>query len=193
MQTYAREALSVGGPQDNNTVKTMSGLEVADVFPDLLQMLLLGALKHVVSTVALVGSDVVRVVDGRKRFHLGHLVADLALEIVLQNLSTLHRLSKVGGADVPTAKDKVVGVDHGQDLVEGDEDILTLLVDTELQGRSLGDGTVVVGGLDTFLRAPRHVAAVCNDGSSESGTVVSTPADHHETDGNNRLIRSMVA
>ena len=178
------ETLSVGGPDDNDLVEVVGSLEVADVSTDLLDVgMLVSAGENVVSTVRLVSGNEVGVVDGREGLEGRELLLDLTLEIVIQDLGTGHGLGQVQGRDIPTAEDHVVGVDHGQNVREGNVDIVTLLVNSELQGRSLDDGSKVVGGLDTLLGVPGKLAAVGDDGGGQGRSVVSTPADHHETIG----------
>ena len=177
--------LSVGSPHDNHLVQAVLGLEVADILLDVLHVLpaSLVTLDDVIGTIFLVGSDEVGVVDTRQRLHLGHLLADLALESGLQNLGTVHRLGQVQAADIPTANSQIVGVDHGEQVMEGDVDLLaSLSVSAQLDSRAHDDGTVVVGGLLTIASLPRELATVGQDTGGHGGTVVSTPADQHHTD-----------
>lgn len=177
-----RETLGVGGPDDNDLVKVVSSLEVADVGTDVVDVgLLVRAGDDVVGAVGLVGGDKVGVVDRGEGLEGLHLGLDLALEVVVEDLGAGHGVSEVQARDIPTAEDEVVGVNHGEDVVERDVDVVTLDIDSKLQGRSLDDGAKVVGLLDTFLGVPGQLAAVGNDGSGQGRSVVSTPADHHET------------
>lgn len=178
-------SLSVGSPQDNDLVKAVVGLEVTNVLSDLLNVSVasLGALKEIVGSVLLVGSNEVRVVDGGEGSQLSHLLPDVGLESRLKDLGAIHGLGQVQRADVPASNDKVVGVDHGQQVVEGDVDLLVGLgVGSELDGRAHDDGAVVVGLLNALLGVPNKVASVGNDTGGNSGTVVTTPADKHHAD-----------
>lgn len=178
-------SLGVGSPQDNDLVKTVVGLEVTNVLSDLLNVSVasFGALKEVVGSVLLVGSNEVRVVDGGEGSQLSHLLPDVGLESRLQDLGAIHGLSQVQRADVPASNDKVVGVDHGQQVVERDVDLLVGLgVSSELDSRAHDDGAIVVGLLDALLGVPNKVASVGNNTGGNSGTIVTTPTDKHHAD-----------
>jgi hypothetical protein len=97
-----------------------------DILADLINMSHagLGSGKDVVGTVLLVGSNEIGVVDAGQGNHLGHLLADEGLEGRLEDLGAVHGSSEVQAADVPTANDQVIGVDHGKDLVEGNVNVL---------------------------------------------------------------------
>ena len=178
-------ALSVGGPHDNDLVQAVLLLEVTDVLADMLNVSHGGltALNEIVGTVFLVGSNEVGVVDGRERDHLGHLLLHLGLEGRLEDLSAVHGLGQVHLADIPTANDEIIGVDHGENIVEGNVDLLgSLGVSAELHGRTHDDGAIVVGLARTFLGLPLEAATVGNDTSSDGGSIVTTPADQHHAD-----------
>lgn len=181
-------SLSVGGPQNNHLVKVVVGLEVTNVLSEVLDMRRrgLGALNDIVSSVLLVGGNEVGVVNGGKRSQPSHLLLDVSLQGRLQDLGTIHGLSQVQRANVPAANDQVVGVDHGQETVERDVDLLVGLgIGSELDGGAHDDGAIVVGLLDALLGIPHKVAAVGNDTRGDSGTIVTTPADkHHANLGN---------
>ena len=177
--------LSVGGPHDDDLVKTVLLLELADIITDVLNVGSgsLRAFDDVVGTILLVGSNEVRVVDGRQRNHLSHLLLDLGLESRLKNLSAVHGLCKVQLADIPTANDKVIRVDHGEDIMEGNVDVFVGLgISTKLEGRAHNERAIVVGLARTFLGFPANVATVGNDTSGDSGTVVAAPSDQHHAD-----------
>lgn len=177
-----RETLGVGGPDNDHLVEVVGGLEVTNIGTDVLDVgLLVRAGDDVVGAVRLVGGDKVGVVDGGEGLEGLHLGLDLALEVVIEDLGAGHGVSEVQARDIPTAEDEVVGVNHGEDVVEGNVDVVALDIDSELQGRSLDDGAKVVGFLDTLLGVPGQLAAVGDDGGGQGRSVVSTPADHHET------------
>jgi len=176
-------ALSVGGPEDNDTVQAVVLLELADVGPDVLEVdLLVVSGNQVVSASLLVGSDEVGVVDGRKRLSkLGHVRGDLALKIVVQNLGTLHGLVHREARDIPSTEDEVVGVDHRKDVGNRDVDILASgRLSSDADSGSAENGTNVVGLLDALLGVPDDVVTVGKDGSTESGTVVASNTDHEQ-------------
>lgn len=181
-------SLSVGSPQDNHLVKVVVGLEVTNILSEVLDMSHrgLGALNDIVSSVLLIGGNEVRVVDGGEGSQPSHLLPDVSLQGRLQDLGAIHGLSQVHRADVPAANDQVVGVDHGQEVVEGDVDLLvSLSISSKLDGGAHDDGAIVVGLLNAFLGIPHKVAAVGNDTRSDGSTIVTTPADkHHANLGN---------
>lgn len=179
------EALSVGSPHDNDLVEAVGSLEVLDVLADLLNVLVagLGAGDEVVGTVLLVGGNEIRVVDGWKWGDGSHLLADHGLEGRLKDSGTVHGISQVHGADIPSANDEVVGVDHGKNVMEGDVDILGgLRIRAQLHGGGHGDGTVVVSSTVALTCGPGEVAAVGNDTGGDGGTVVTAETDQHHTD-----------
>ena len=61
------EALRIRRPQHSDRVEAVLGLELANVLAQLLDILGLGADKHIVGAVLLVRGDKVRVVDRRQR------------------------------------------------------------------------------------------------------------------------------
>lgn len=157
---------------------------IPNVLADLVNVLngSLATWKDVVGTILLVGSDEVRVVDAGKRSHLSHLLLDLGLQGWLEDCSTIHGLSHVHTADVPTTNDEVIGVNHWKDVLEGNVDILGgLSVGTKLDSGTHDEGAIVVGRTRTFTSVPGDTTAIGNDTSSDCGTVVTTPANKHHT------------
>jgi hypothetical protein len=196
------KALSVGSPLDDDLVQSVLGLEITsklvrkshmseqrsvnlpNVLANLLNMLKtsLASLDEVVGTVFLVGSNEVGVVDARKRNHLRHLLLNLGLQGWLEHGSSVHGLRQVHLADVPTADDKIIGVNHGQDVMEWNVDILgSLCICTQLHGGTHDNRAIVISSTRTFAGVPDKTTTVGNDTCSDSGTVVSTPADKHHT------------
>lgn len=174
--------LSVGSPEDNDLVEVVLGLEVTNVLADNLNVLLLGAWKNVVGTVTLVGSNEVWVVNGRKWLVGSHLLANLTLEIWLKDSGAVHGISQVHGRDIPTTENEVIGVNHWEDLMERNVDLLAGSgISTKLDGGSHDDRAIVVGSLCSGAGLPSEVFAVGNDTGGDSGTVVTTPSNKHET------------
>lgn len=95
-------------------------LDTLDVSPGSLV-----ALDDIVCTVFLIGSNEVGVVDTGQGLHLGHLLTNQLLEGWLKNLRPIHGIGKVHTADVPTANDKIIGVDHREHIMERNVDLLT--------------------------------------------------------------------
>lgn len=178
-----RVSLGVGSPDDNDLVEVVLALELADVGTDLVDVSSLGlAREGVVSTLLLVLSDKVGVVDRGEGLHFGHVRGHLALEVVVKHLGAGHGLVHGHARDVPAAEDKVVGVDHGEDVGEGDPDILAGgRVCAQTNGGGADERAVVVGHLKAVLVVPSDVVLVGEDGGRDGGTVVTTPANHHET------------
>jgi hypothetical protein len=176
--------LSVGGPEDDDAVQPVLLLELADIVADVLKVsLLVRTWDQVIRTSFLVGSDEVRVVDGGEGpADLSHERLDLALEIVVEDLGTLHGLVHGGGGDIPTTKNEVVGVNHREDVGNGNMDIVTSgRVGSNANSGGADDGTDIVGLLDAFLGVPDDVVTVGENGSTEGGTIVTADTDHHET------------
>ena len=177
--------LSVGSPHDNDLVEAIVGLELANVLLDVLDMspASLGALNHIVGPVLLVGGDEVGVVDTGKRLDLGHFLAHQLLETRLEDLSPIHSVGQVHAADIPATHDEIVGVGHGEHIMEGNIDLIAGLgIGTQLDGRAHDNGAVVIGGLFALTGLPGEATTVGNETSSHSGTVVSTQTDHHDTE-----------
>lgn len=176
--------LGVGSPEDNDLVKSILGLELLDIIAEVLNVLVasLASLDDVVGTILLVGSNEVRVVDAGKRDHLSHLLPDLGLQGRLKDSSTVHGVSQVHGADIPAAQDQVIGVDHGEDIVEWDVDLLGgLSIGTQLHGGTHDHGAVVVGSALALAGVPGQTLAVGENASGNGGTIVTTPPDEHDT------------
>lgn len=81
------------------------------VLDDLLDLLLLGALDHVVGASPLVGRDEVWVVDPGERDHVLHVWPELLLEIDVKHPGPGHGVGQVHVADVPTPKHDIIRVD----------------------------------------------------------------------------------
>ena len=175
-------ALGGGGPEDDDLVELLALLELADVLAELGEDLGLGALDHVVGAVLLVGGDVVREVDSGEGLVLGHLGEDLLLEVVVENLGALEGGGEVSTVDIPAADLKVAGVDHGEEVLEGDVDLLTLLGDAETDGGALSERAVEVGLVLALAGVPLGLHAVGDDTGGEGGAVVATETDEHDTE-----------
>jgi len=179
------EALGVCGPEDNDAVETVGGLEVANIFAKLLDVGVagFGAGDQIVGAIFLVGRDEVGIVDRRERVHLSHLLADKLLDPRLENLGAVHGGSDIHLANVPSTNDEVVGVDHGEELVEWDVNFIAIgAVVAELDGRAHDYRSVVVGLLLALLGVPHELAAVGQNTCGDGGTIVTSPSNKHHTD-----------
>lgn len=175
-------SLSVCGPHNDDLFEVVCSLEVCNVLLDVLDVCpLVFAWDQVVSSGALVGSDKVWIVDGRQWCVLSQLLGNLSLQIVLENLCSLHGLCEVDTADIPTTNHQITWVDHWKDIVEWYVNVLSLGIDTNLDSCSLGDGTVVVGLDWSSSSLKLNVSSVCVNDSSHGATVVASETDHHET------------
>lgn len=77
-------------------------------------------------------------------------------------------------------------MDHGEDIRDGDVDLFAGGgLGTDAYGGSTKNGSDVVRLLDPGLGAPGDVVTVGENGSTESTSIVSTLADHHETENDN--------
>jgi len=165
-----RETFSVGSPENDDLVETIGLLEVLDVLAEVFEMFLLGTLTahdEVISTIGLVSSNEVFVVDGGERLQLFHFRSQLLLEIIFEDFSALHGLSQVGRRNVPTADDDLVRISHGEEGLEGDVDLFTLGVGTNADSGALSDRAEVVRGLFTSLGIPLDVLGVSEHTSRE--------------------------
>jgi hypothetical protein len=136
--------------------------------------------KNIVCAILLVGRNEVGIVDAWQGLHERHFLVDQSFQRWFQNLSTIHGRGDVQAADVPPSNHDVVGMDHGQDIVERNVDLFVgRCVASELDGRTHNDRAVVVGRLTTFLGVPNEPTSVGDDSRSDGGAVVAAPADQH--------------
>lgn len=89
-----------------------------DIVSDVLDHLLLGlSINNVVGTIGLVGSNEVGDVNRRKRLELLHVRDQLALEIPFEDFRALHGFSQISVINVPSADDKIVGLNLSPEIV----------------------------------------------------------------------------
>ena len=142
----------------------------------------LAAFDQIIGTVFLVGGDEIWVVDAGKRDHLSHLLLNLSFEGWFKNCSSVHCLSQIHATNIPTTDDKIIRVNHRQDIMKGDIDIFgRLCVRTQLHGRAHNNRAIVVGSTRAFASVPDETTTVGNDTGSDRGTIVPTPSDKHHT------------
>ncbi|KAH3667599.1 hypothetical protein OGATHE_003122 [Ogataea polymorpha] len=171
-----------GLEQDDDLVELVGGLEVADILSDLLNMaplaggvnLTVNSVEAVICSFVLVGSNEVWVINRLQRHDLLHLLFELLLKVVLQDLCLLHGDSEIVAVDVPAANDKIVRVHHRKQRIEGSIHILALGVDAELDGGRLSDRAVVIGSLEPLFCVELQLVPVGKDGSNKRGSVVSS-------------------
>ena len=102
--------------------------------------------------------------------------------MIIEILGTGHGLVHRRPGDVPSIKDEVVGMDHGQDIGNGDVHVLGRgRVRAHADGRCAEKRTDVVRLLDAGLGVPGNVMTIGQNGGAEGGPAVATHTDHHET------------
>ena len=164
-------------------------LEATHVRADVLQVrLLVVAGNHVVRAIALVGSDVVGVVDGGKRMEVLHVRVHHLLEVVVVHGGALHGVTQVHRADIPTTNHQVHGVHQRQQVLEGHVQVASGHR-SHLHRRALGNGAVEVGVHLALLRMPGNLVLVRENTGSDGRSVVATPTDQHHTDLGNASVR----
>jgi hypothetical protein len=178
-------ALCVGGPEDDDFVEAVGGFEVTDVFAQVLDVFHagFGAGDDVVGAVFLVGSDEVGVVDAGQRLDGSHLLLDEGLQCRLEDLGTVHGCGKVHATDVPATDGKVVGVNHGDHVVQRNVDLAaSLCLRAQLDSGRHDNGAIVVCGTGTLTRVPLQTLTVGEDAGGDGRTVVATESDKHQAD-----------
>lgn len=107
--------LCVGSPEDDDAIKFIVSLELAYIGANMFQVdLFILSRNEVISSRFLIGGNKVGIVDRWERLaEQSHVWCDLALEVVVENLSTVHSPVHGCAGDVPTPEDKIIGVDHG--------------------------------------------------------------------------------
>lgn len=175
-------SLGVCSPDNNNFVQAVFLLELVDIGADLLDVgPFIVAGDQVVGTSGLIRGDERRVVDRGKRLVLRELLSDLALNIIVQDLSTSHSGGQVERADIPTTKDKVVGMDHRKDLIQRGIDVIPIGINTQLHGGRLSDASIVIGLDQPIFCMEGKFVAVSSNGGSQSASIVASPANHHKS------------
>lgn len=142
--------------------------------------LLVSSWNDVVGTGLLVGSDEVGIVDrGEWLPEKCHVRSDLALKIVVEDFGTLHGLVHGQARNIPTPKDEIIRVHHGQHVRDRDVDFLTRAgLSSNANGRRAKDRANVVGLLDARFGVPNNVVTVGEDSSAQSRAVVAAKTDH---------------
>ena len=195
-------SFGIGGPENDDGIQSVRSFKFSNVLSNLLEMYELVLSRHqIISSLGLVGVDELRVVDGGKGDEVGHVRSDLSLEVVLENFRSSHRTIEGHSRNIPSSNlrrrersvgrrgkrgkaetdDEIVGVHHGENVAEGDVDVLALVVGTESESRSPDERSEVVGILRSVSGRPGDVFLVGDDRRGESRSVVSTPSDEHET------------
>ena len=155
-------ALSISGPEDDDTVETVIQLELANISTNMIKVsLFVSAGNKIISTFFLIGRDKIGIINGRKGLAKeSHVRSNLTLEVVIQDLSAHHGLVKAGTRDIPTTKDEVIGVDHGKNVGDGNIYFFAIGIGTNANGRCTKKRTNVVGLLDALLGVPRDVVTI---------------------------------
>lgn len=135
---------------------------------------------HVVRAVALVGGNVVGVVDGGQRVEVLHVRVHHLLEVVVVDGGALHRVTQVHRADIPAANHQIDGVHQRKQILEGHVEVASGHR-SHLHRGALGDGAVEVGVHLALLRVPGDLVLVGKNTGSDGRSVVATPANQHHT------------
>lgn len=136
--------------------------------------------ENIVCTILLVRRDEIRVIDAGQGLHESHLLVDHGLQGRLENLRPVHGRRDVHAADVPATDDKVIWVDHGQHVVEGDVDLdAGSNLRPQFDGGTHDDRAVVVGSTRTFTSIPNKTTTVGNDTGRDGGPIVTAPTNQH--------------
>ena len=98
--------LGVGGPQDDHLLALL--FELVNVLPDLVYLLLIGALEHIISPFGLVAGDEASGEDALHGLHLRELLLDLVQQHRLQHSRSFARLVQVQTRDVPPGDHYIV-------------------------------------------------------------------------------------
>ena len=107
------EALCIRGPEHDDLIEIVFGLEVTDVLTEELQVLFLATrFQDVVCAILLVSCDEIFVVDRGERDHFFHIWSKLLLEIPIEHFSPFHGISQVHLGNVPAADHDVDGIDQ---------------------------------------------------------------------------------
>ena len=178
-------ALCVGSPEHDDLVELVGRLEVSDVFAEMLNVLDagLGAGNDIVCAIFLVGSNEVGVVDAGQRLDGSHLLLDERLQSGFKNLSTVHGGGEVHTTDVPTTNGKVIGMNHGQHVVERDVDLTaSLRLRAQLDSGRHDDRAIVICSARTLTGVPGQTLTVGQNASGDGRAVVATETNQHETD-----------
>ena len=174
-------ALGVGGPDDDDLVQSMLILEGPDVVANMLDMgPLFVAGDQIVSTTELIGSNEGRIVNGRKWLILAEILSDLTLKIPVEDFGASHGGGQVKGADIPSTEDKIIGMDHGKNRIDGAIDIITIGINPKFHSRRLSDAAVIIRLNQSIFVAEADIVTVSGDCGSQSTTVVTAPTNHHK-------------
>ena len=91
---FNAESFSVGCPENDNLIKVMLGFKISDVLSDLVKVLhLVLSWENIIGPVFLVGSNEIRIIDGRERNKAFHVRRKFLLEIIFKHLGSPHSIS----------------------------------------------------------------------------------------------------
>ena len=163
LHLWKHEHLGVGCPKNNDLVYLL--FHILDVLSDLVDAFLVCSFEDIVNSVGLVGSDKVRVEDGRKWLDLLQVVFQGIDESWLQDMRSLASCVKISRVNVPTRNDKVGRVNHWHEIFDWLVDILEIVgswihLETNMGGGALGERTMEVWLLHSFLGFPSLVLFV---------------------------------
>jgi len=177
--------LSVGGPEDNDLIALL--LVFLNILSKLINDFLVGTVENIVGSLTLIGGNEIGVEGSGQRLDGFKVVLELLDESRLENVRSLCCLVEVSTVDIPTGDLKVNRIDHREQVLHGlvnirESTILLAVFETNVAGGGLSEGTVHVGLDLTVAAVPSDLLLVGDDTSGESGTVVTTKTDKHDTE-----------
>jgi len=171
----------IGSPNNNDFIHIMLRLERFNVIANMLHMFpFIVSGDQIVCTRRLICRDERGVIDRGKRLVLRELFGDLTLDIIVQDFGAGHGRGQVEGTNVPPTEDKVVRMDHGEDLIERGVDIVAIGIDAQLHGGRLRDATIVIGFHQAVFGVETDLVAVGSDGGSQRTAIVTSPSNQHQ-------------
>ena len=156
-------------------------LKTTHISTNVIQMsLFVSSRNHIISSIRLISSNVVRIVNRRKRMHILQIGIHNLLEVIVIDSSTLHSITNVQRTNIPSSNHKVIWVHKRKQSLERNIKI-TSRNSSHLHCRTLRNRTIVVRVLYALLRIPRDIVLVSQNTSSNSSTVIASPANQHHT------------
>ena len=182
---WQEEHFSVGGPKNYDLVYSL--LHVLDVFPDLVDALLVGANEHIVDSILLVGSDELLVHDRLERDDLLKFRLERVEKTRLKNMSSLGCVEQVSIVDVPAGDLKVNWACHWHDVFDWLEDVLKFTILLAVLVPNMSCGTLSERPMEVWmgnaiLSLPRLLKLVCKNSGGESRSVISSKTHKHDSE-----------
>ena len=172
---------SVGSPNNNDFIQIMFSLERFDIIADVLDMFpFIVSGDQIICAGRLIRRNKRRVIDRWKRLVLSELFRNLTLDIIVQDFGASHGGGQVKGANIPSAEDKVIGMDHWENLIEWGVDVVAIGIDAQFHGGRLSDTAIIIGFNQTVFGVESDLVAVGSDGGSQRTAIVTSPSNQHQ-------------